>query len=416
MQNTDAALAPIHTEILVVGGGPAGLSLAAALGHAGIGTICIDRAPVEDHLATAHDGRTTAIALGSKRLFEGIGAWQPLAETASPIREIRTADQHSPLFLHFDARDAGEQAFGWIVENRVMRRVLLDRIALLDSVEHWAPATLDELELTSSGVIATLEDGRRIQASLLCGADGRHSPVRQWAGIETTGWRYQQKAIVCVVTHDKPHGQVALEHFLPGGPFAVLPMNDDAEGRHRSSIVWTEKAEKADAYAALDQANFDHELTRRFGGYLGAVRQTGRRWVYPLELKHAHRYTAPRTALIGEAAHVIHPIAGQGLNMGFRDVAALVECLADQRRLGLDPGAPEVLRRFQRMRMRDNILLSAVTDVLDRLFSNDIGPIRRVRQLGLGAVDRLPPLKRFFMQRAMGVGPDQPRLVRGERL
>ncbi len=405
-----------HTEVLIAGGGPAGLTLAACLGHAGIDVICVDLADPAAQTAEAFDGRTTAIALGSKRIFDGIGLWDSIAPDACRIAEIRTADKESPFFLHFDAGDVGEDAFGWIVENRTLRRRLFDRLQQLDSVRHLAPARITALARRDGRIVATLEDGREITADLLCGADGRRSMVREWAGIGSTGWRYWQHAMVCVVTHEEPHHNIAIEHFRPGGPFAILPMLDDEQGRYRSSLVWTENSRSAPDYHKLPQDEFDAELNKRFGDRLGRVSQIGRRWIYPLGLMHADRYTAERVALIGDAAHVIHPIAGQGLNMGFRDVAALSELVVDQRRLGGDPGAAALLRRFERQRMRDNLVLSAVTDGLNRLFSNDLAVVHGIRSLGLGAVERIPPLKRFFMGRAMGIGREMPRLVRGEAL
>jgi 2-octaprenyl-6-methoxyphenol hydroxylase len=255
-----------------------------------------------------------------------------------------------------------------------------------------------------------------VRARLAVAAEGRRSPLREDAGIRVTTWDYPQAGIVCTVAHDKPHRGVAHEHFLPSGPFAMLPMTDAEDGTHRSSLVWTERRELVPAMLALDAAAFGHELERRFGDSLGALREVGGRWSYPLSLMHAARYVDRRLALVGDAAHVIHPIAGQGLNLGLRDVAALAETLVDAHRLGLDLGDGNVLARYQRWRRVDNTVLMVVTDGLNRLFSNDLPPVRLVRDLGLAAVDRMPPLKRLFMRHAMGLVGDLPRLVRGQPL
>ncbi len=245
----------------------------------------------------------------------------------------------------------------------------------------------------------------------MAACDGRNSPLRRAAGIRTIEWNYPQVSIVCTVSHEAPHRGVAVEHFLPAGPFAILPMTG-----HRSSIVWTERADLAPRLMALDDAGFTRELARRFGDFLGALEVVGPRWSYPLSLMHAERYSAPRLALVGDAAHVIHPIAGQGLNLGIRDIAALAELVVDARRLGLDIANPDALERYERWRRFDNVMLAAVTDGLNRLFSNALPPVKLARDLGLAAVDRLPPLKRFLMRHAMGVVGDLPRLVRGEPL
>ena len=255
-----------------------------------------------------------------------------------------------------------------------------------------------------------------MRARLAVVAEGKASPLRAAAGIRVLRWDYPQCGIVCTVAHEKPHHGVAHENFLPSGPFALLPMTDGPDGGHRSSLVWTERREVAPAMMALGGEDFARELMRRYGDGLGSLREVGGRWSYPLGLMHAERYVDQRLALIGDAAHVIHPIAGQGLNLGLRDVAALAETLMDARRLGLDLGSAEVLARYQRWRRFDNTLLMVVTDGLNRLFSNDLPPIRLARDVGLAAVDRLPPLKRFFMRHAMGMVGDLPRLTRGQAL
>jgi 2-octaprenyl-6-methoxyphenol hydroxylase len=415
-------------DVLIVGGGLAGLSLAAALGHAGLRVTVADRDAPSRQLDESFDGRTTAIAYGSQRLLAEIGVWARLAEDAEPIREIRVADGGSSLFLHFDHREvAGTDGapFGWIVENRRLRRALFERVAELPRVTHLAPMAVETHAVEGETVVVTLADGSTRRARLLVGADGRGSPTRERAGIGTIGWPYHQTAIVCVAGHELPHNGIAVEHFLPPGPFAILPMTDapphsEWGGMHRSSIVWTERPQTVEALLNADPARFDAELQRRFGPHLGVVRTLGRRFSYPLSLLQARRFVAPRLALVGEAAHAIHPIAGQGLNLGMRDVAALAELVVDQARLGLDIGAPALLTAYARRRRVDALALSAATDVLDRLFSNDIPPIAAARRIGLAAVGQVPPLKRFFMRYAMGqragAGLDLPRLVRGEKL
>ncbi|MBX9634837.1 MAG: FAD-dependent monooxygenase, partial [Magnetospirillum sp.] len=262
----------------------------------------------------------------------------------------------------------------------------------------------------------TLADGRSLRTALVIAADGRASPTRQGAGIGLTRWEYHQSGIVCTVAHEKPHGGIAHERFLPSGPFAILPMPGSHAHPHRSSIVWTEKLHLADAIVGQSDKDFLAELDSRFGDFLGHVQLDGPRYHYPLSLQFAARAIDRRLALVGDAAHGMHPIAGQGMNMGVRDVAALAEVIVDARRLGLDVGGPDVLERFQRWRRFDNMVMLGLTDVLNRLFSNNIGPLKLARDLGLAAVQAMPGVKRVFMKHAMGVVGDLPRLMRGERL
>jgi 2-octaprenyl-6-methoxyphenol hydroxylase len=398
----------LSADVLIVGGGPVGGTLACALSAAGMEVIAVDDADPAAGLDAGFDGRASSIALGSQRILDALGLWAGMEPHAAPIRHIRVSEGDSPLFLHYDERDTGGPPFGYMVENRFIRKALFDRIPTLDTVRLLAPARVDGLERSASGVEARLADGRRISARLVVGADGRASGVRAGAGIRVTGWPYRQTAIVCTVAHERPHDSVAHEHFLPTGPFAVLPLPGN-----RSSIVWTERKDLAPAIMALDEAEFLAELERRFGDTLGRLRVVGPRWSYPLSLQHAETAIALRLALVGDAAHAMHPIAGQGLNMGLRDVAALTEVLAEARRLGLDIGADTVLERFQRWRRFDNTLMLAMTDGLNRLFSNTIGPVRVARRLGLAAVNRMPPLKKLFVRSAMGLAGRLPRLMQG---
>lgn len=409
-------------DVVIVGGGLVGLSLGLALGYAGLRVAVVDRERPAAASADRFDGRASAIAWGSAQVLRAIGLWQRLGAAAQPIRDIRVSDGDSHLFLHYDHREAGlsetgEPApLGYIVENRFTRRALYAALAERPEVTLLAPMELQRLERLPGRVEATLGDGRTIRAALAIACDGVESPQRAAAGIGVVRWRYDQAGIVCSIRHEKPHEGVAHERFLGAGPFAVLPLPDADDGTHRSSIVWTERADLAPAMLELPDGEFAGEIERRFGPHLGRIAVAGPRWSYPLGLLHAERYTAHRLALAGDAAHRIHPIAGQGLNLGLRDVAALAECIVDAARLGLDIGTGEALERYERWRRVDNLILVGVTDGLNRLFSNEIGPVRVLRDIGLGAVNSLPPLKRFFMRHAMGMVGDLPRLVRGEAL
>ena len=401
----------IEAEILIVGGGMVGLSLGCALAGAGVEVALVDRADPAAKLDAGFDGRASSIAYGSQQALAGIGVWDGLAASAEPILEIRVSDGDSLLFLHYDHRELGDQPLGYMVENRHIRKALYTAARDHQRLRLLAPSGLGRVERGPLWVEAALDDGRLVRARLAIAADGRDSALRREAGIPVTAWRYGQTAIVCTVAHERPHRGIAHERFLPAGPFAILPLSNN-----RASLVWTERSELVPGIMALDEAGFAAELGRRFGDFLGALEVTGPRWSYPLALCHATRYTDTRLALVGDAAHAIHPIAGQGLNLGLRDVAALSEVLVDARRLGLDIGGADVLARYARWRRFDSTLLLAVTDGLNRLFSNDIGPLRLARDLGLAAVNRLPPLKRLFMRHAMGLVGDLPRLVRGEPL
>jgi 2-octaprenyl-6-methoxyphenol hydroxylase len=403
-------------DVVIVGGGMAGMSLGAALAGSGLSVAVVERLDPAVLKEAAFDGRTTSIAHGSAQVLRGIGLWPLIEAGAEPILDIRVADGHpargiSPLFLHYDHTEVGIDPFGYIVENRDLRDGLFRLAADLPTLEIIAPASVDETVRRADGATVSLSDGRRLECALVVGADGRNSPLRNAAGIQAIAFRYDQTAIVCTVKHERAHAGVAVELFLPGGPFAMLPMTGD-----RTNIVWTERSALASEYMALDDAAFLQEVRRRFGDWLGDLELAGPRFSYPLGLMHASRYTERRLALISEAAHAIHPIAGQGLNLGIRDVAALAEAIVDAVRLGLEPGDSTVLARYEAWRRIDNTTLVAVTDLLNRLFSNDVPPIRAARDLGLAAVGKVPPLKRLFMRHAMGVVGDLPRLVRGEAL
>jgi len=404
----------LTTEVVIVGGGLGGLTLACALGSAGVPVVVVDRDPPATQLAEAFDGRTTAVAYGSARVLDGAGAWGYMADEAGPILDIRVTDQHSPLFLHYDHREVGDAPFGWILENRVMRRALFRRMAELPTITHLSPVAVTAVERDAAGAGVVLADGRRVRGRLLVGADGKKSICRESAGIRTMGWSYGQHAIITNIEHEQPHGGVAVELFLPNGPFAMLPLTGN-----RTSIVWSERADLAPWFVKLPEPRFTAELQARVGDWLGRIRPIGPRAAYPLGLMHAERYIDSRLALISEAIHAMHPIAGQGLNVGIRDVAALAEVVVDAWRLGLDIGGPDVLERYQRWRRADTVALLATTDALTRLFSNNIAPLALARRLGMAAINTLPPLKpmkKLFMRHAMGVVGDLPRLVKGEAL
>jgi len=399
-------------ELLIAGGGLIGQVLGVACAGSGLAVAIVDRQDPAALLADDFDGRSSAISYGSHKVLDAVGLWQEIAPDAEPIREIRVADGDSPLFLHYDHRELESGVpLGYIVENRILRRGLIDRVRSLPNLQFLAPLAVETVSTSALGATAALSDGRQIRARLVAAADGRESPLRHAVGIQTVEWQYPQTGIVTTVRHQRPHQGIAVEHFLPAGPFAILPMTGN-----RSSIVWTERAELAPRLVDLSNAAFAAELAARFGDFLGAVEPIGPRWTYPLNLLLAEKYVATRLALIGEAAHTIHPIAGQGLNLGIRDVAALAELVIDTRRLGLDIGDETVLLRYQQWRRFDALALAAVTDSLNRLFSNSLRPVQLARDFGLAAVNRFPPLKRLLMRDAMGIVGDLPRLVRGEPL
>jgi 2-octaprenyl-6-methoxyphenol hydroxylase len=400
--------ADVDADVLIVGGGFVGLALACGLADSAITSVVVEAGDPRAALTRSFDARASAIALTSRRLLNSIGVWPKLASRAAPMLEIRVSEDSSRLFLHYDHREVGDEPFGHMLENRVLRRALLERAEELPALRLLAPAATATLERREDGVEARLYDGTRIRAALVVAADGRGSRVRDEAGIRVTRWAYRQSAIVTTVEHERSHDFVAHEHFLPEGPFAILPLLPET----RSSIVWTERAEVAPAIMTLDDNAFTVQLCRRFGGFLGDVRPVGRRFCYPLSLQYAAAASGRRLALVGDALHAMHPIAGQGLNMGLRDVAALIDVVADAAAAGGDPGSRAALARYERWRRFDNMLMLATTDALNRLFSNDFAPLRLARDIGLAAVDRAPPLKRFFMRHAMGMMGDLPRRMR----
>ncbi len=404
----------ITAEMCVMGAGPVGGTLACRLAAAGVSTVVVDRAALPPMENPAFDGRAYAIAAGSRDLLMAAGLWDRLPVPPNPILDIRVSDgrlgrRASRLHLHFDHHDAGEDAgpFGWMVEARSLRMALNGYFPDLPALRVFAPATAT-VERREDGATVHIAGGAELHCRLVVAAEGRDSPLREAAGIPVTRLPYGQTGIVCAISHEQPHRNVALEHFLPSGPFAALPMGPSADAElggapNVSAIVWTERTPIAERMLRLDDTRFGGEIARRLGDHLGAVRTVGRRWHYPLSAMLAHRYVDTRLALAGDAAHGIHPIAGQGLNLGFRDAIALAELVIEAVGNGQDPGAPGLLVRYQRARRPDNLLMLAMTDGLDRLFSNDNRVVRLVRDVGIAVVDRTPPLKRLFMRRAMGL-------------
>lgn len=393
----------VTADMLVVGGGVAGFSLTALVAQAGIHVVCVDRAPLADRLDKSRDGRAQALSAASCKVLDAIGAWPLIAPHAAAIRDIAIMDADTPAMLNFLSREIGDRVFGYNVDLTVIRSVLA---SVLDQCAHahvMAPANVTGYHTDAAGVTAALEDGRVIRARLLAACDGRGSPLRQMAGFKRTEWAYRQHAIVCTLRHEQSLDGLALEHFFPEGPFAVLPLPDDDTG-HRASVIWSTRPDLAEGLMALDDAAFSAALQEKCGDRLGRVETIPGRWCYPLGLHQSHGYIRSRFALVGDAAHAMHPIAGQGLNMGMRDVAALAEIVIERARLGLDIGGMDGLRRYQLWRAPDNLAYLGFTDGLNRLFSNNIPPVAAARRAGLALVERIPPVKHFFMRQAMGSG------------
>jgi 2-octaprenyl-6-methoxyphenol hydroxylase len=395
-------------DVVIVGGGPVGLTLALALVQSarGIRVALVDRRP----LSVPRDARASAIAAGVRRVFEALGVWSQMAAAAQPISAMRITDSGSddisrPLFLAFDGEVAPGEAFAHMVPNSASGQALLDAVA--ERISVIAPATITGFAGEASGARLTLADGRVLKAPLVVAADGGQSTLRNMAGIGVTGHDYGQTGLVTTIAHALPHDGVAYEHFRPAGPFASLPLPGN-----RSSLVWTERSEDAPRFLAMDHAALAGEIEAVMGSSLGAVSIEEKLMGFPLRLQIARAFVAPRLALVGDAAHVVHPIAGQGLNLGLKDVAALAEVVIEAIRLGLDHGAPDVLERYQSWRRLDTTSMAAMTDALNRLFSNDVAPVRALRDFGLGLVDRAGPVKAALIRTASGVSGG-PKLLSG---
>ena len=420
-------------DVILSGGGLVGQTLALALDQAGLSVAVIDASKPSDTLAPAFDGRAFAIAFASYRMWRALGLGDQLDDVAQPIEQIMVTDGKlgrgpSLLHLHFDGAELGPPAssrqtddagkmpavrepLGLMLEARHVRMALDSGVKARPSIRMIQPMSVSAIERDPAGATVTLADGSKLRAPLLVGTDGRRSFVRGAVGIRTIGWDYPVTAIVATIAHEKPHDAVAHEFFLPNGPFAILPLKGN-----RSNIVWAEPRAAAEALLKMNERDFLAELGKRFGTFLGELSLEGPRFGYPLSLQLAERMIDQRVALAGDSAHGIHPLAGQGLNLGLKDCAALAECIADGVSLGLDPGDVSILERYQRWRRFDNVTMALGMEFFDKLFSNDIKPLRAARTLGLAAVNAVGPARRFFMKYAGGGAGDLPKLLRGESL
>ena len=403
-------------DIVISGASFGGLALACGLSRAlglDFKIALIDRV-AQSAAAPKADSRASALSAASKRMLDVLDVWPLVADVAQPVTGIEITDSTletgvRPVLLTYDNVTGDGEPATYIVPNSALQAALRRGVESSSSLELITPAEAIDFASNESGIEVTLADGGAIAASLLVAAEGRRSRLREAAGIKVVGWSYPQIGIVVTVHHDRPHGGRAVQHFLPSGPFAILPLTGN-----RSCITWTEDADEAKRILALDDADFLAEVDKRFGGKLGALSLDGPRQSWPLEMHLARRYVGPRFALIGDAAHGVHPIAGQGLNLAFRDVAALVEVLSDAIRLGFDAGDAQALARYERWRRFDSTISAATFDGLNRLFSSDRALVRSGRDFGLGLVDRMPMLKRFFVGEAAGLTGELPRLLKGE--
>ncbi len=401
------------SDILIVGGGLNGPALALALAQTGHSVTVIDALAEKVRKTAAFDGRAYALALASQRLLAAIGVWERVAEHAQPMLEIKVTDGHagagpSPFFMHFDHAEIEEGPMGYMVEDRHLRRAFLAAMEADPAITRVSGKTVVAQETGPGSVTVTLDDRSALTGRLLVGCDGRRSGTAVRAGIKRTGWDYGQTALVCAIEHDLPHHGIAHQFFMPPGPLAILPLTGN-----RSSIVWSERSDTAQRINALDEAEYLQVLRPRFGDFLGDIRLQGDRFTYPLNLTIANSFIAERLALVGDAAHGMHPIAGQGLNAGLRDVGALAEVLTLAGRRGEDIGSVLVLERYQEWRRFDTAALAMATDVFNKLFSNDNPILRLGRDIGMGIVGSLPSLRRGFVREAAGLTGDLPKLLQG---
>ena len=410
-------------DVIIAGAGMAGATLALSLAHGGLTPLLIDPQPFASQLEPTFDGRSSAIAFSTFRAWDAIGVGEALRPHAQRIEQILVTDGHrpgaasrgqSPFFLRFDSAEIADRVqsepLGYMIENRRIRAALAEAINSA-GIAVLAPASVVTVEADVGAAKVILADGRVLTAPLVVGAEGRNSPVRQAAGIGTIGWPYGQSGVVATVQLEKPHQGVAHEYFLPDGPFAILPLTEN-----RASLVWTERPAAAEALRKAAPQVLSSLLRRRFGSFLGRVEVVGPTFVYPLSMQLAERLVAPRTALLGDAAHGIHPIAGQGLNLGLKGSAALAQVLVDAARLGEDIGSPMVLERYARWRRFDNVAVAGMMELFTRVFSNDIPLVRLLRGVGMSMVNSIGPARRFFMEEAGGATGDLPRLLKGQAL
>lgn len=402
------------SDILIAGGGLNGPALALALAQTGHSVTIIDALQPEQQKGDDFDGRGYALALASQRLLLQTGVWQHVADHAQPMLDIKVTDGHagqgpSPFFLHFDHAELEEGPMGYMVEDRFLRRALQQQMADTPGISQISGRRVIAQTADAGGASVTLDDGTELHGRVLAGCDGRRSGTAQRAGIKRTGWDYDQTALVCAISHEKPHHGVAHQFFMPAGPLAILPLPGN-----KSSIVWSERTSTAQAIHALDDDGYLQALQPRFGDFLGGIALAGKRFTYPLGLTIANSFIAPRLALVGDAAHGMHPIAGQGLNAGLRDVGALAQVITEATRRGEDIGSILVLERYQQWRRFDTATLAAATDAFNRLFSNDNPVLRLGRGLGLGLAGAIPGLRRGFMREAAGLTGDLPNLLQGK--
>jgi 2-octaprenyl-6-methoxyphenol hydroxylase len=386
------------SDIIIIGAGLNGMVMACSLAKNDITVTVIESENLAKINAKESDGRTSAISYGSSKILENIDVWQGLTDHLSPIRDIRVTDGESPLFVHYDHKMVGNKPMGYLIENYYIRKALFEKAIQYKNIRLLDCTKYTSIDRNTNNVTVTLDNGKKITAPLLIGADGKNSQVRNQAGIKTTSWSYKQSGIVCTVKHEENHQGVAVEKFLPAGPFAILPMH----GNYHSSLVWTEPSELAPLFMKMDDAEFLEQLTTRFGQYLGKLEVVGKRFSYPLSLSLARKYTDTRLALIGDAAHAIHPIAGQGFNLGIRDIPPLTKLITDAHELGLDIGSDSLLDEYNKTRKFDSITMLAITDLLTRLFSNNIFLIKHARRIGMATVNKIPALKKLLIKHAMG--------------
>lgn len=404
------------SDILIVGGGLNGPALALALAQTGHTVTVIDALAEKTRKNAAFDGRAYALALASQRLLSAIGIWDRVAEHAQPMLEIKVSDGHagagpSPFFMHFDHAEIEEGPMGYMVEDRHLRRAFLDAMSEEKAITQISGKTVVSQNIDVSGVTLTLDDGAVISGMLVVGCDGRRSGTAARAGIKRSGWDYGQTALVCAIEHDLPHHGIAHQFFMPPGPLAILPLTGN-----RSSIVWSERSDAAQRINAMSAQDYLQVLRPRFGDFLGDIKLQGDRFTYPLNLTIANSFVSDRLALVGDAAHGMHPIAGQGLNAGLRDVGALAEVLTLAGRRGEDIASTFVLERYQEWRRFDTAALAMATDAFNKLFSNDNPLLRLGRDIGMGIVGSLPGLRRGFVREAAGLTGDLPKLLQGRAI
>lgn len=405
------------TDILIAGGGLNGPALALALAQGGFRVTVVDARPAPARAEAGFDGRAYALAIASVRLLTAIGVWPRVADKAQPMHQIKASDGRAgegvaPFFLHFDAAEIEEGPMGHMLEDRHLYAAFLQAMQSTPGITLLSGETVVAQEVDGAAVTVTLASGKRLAAGLLVGCDGRGSGTAARAGIKRIGWGYGQTALVTAIRHERDHQGIAQQFFMPSGPLAILPL----KGGHHSSIVWSETDETAAAIQALPDAEYLEALRPRFGDFLGEIALAGERFTYPLSLSLAERFIAPRVALVGDAAHGVHPIAGQGLNLGLRDVAALAEVLILARRRGEEPGSPAALEEYQRWRRFDSTALALGMDTVNRVFSSDNPLLRLGRDLGMGVVNALPSLRRGFIRQAAGLTGDLPKLLTGRQV